>query len=233
MDDEDQGDGGEEAEEYECDSVWMVGAVDCCVDCEGEHLGKSKWGHEEEETYFDCTEEQYLDCIENNPEAALVIFMLKENLEDVKAYAAEEGIEVVQAAEDMVEGIVCTGGMDKAVEAMKASVGWKQIRGKTRNQRKKISEAAKPKAERAAKKVWNKLGRFGVLADEDEEVSEQADICAVEEKQEQEITVDSGAGQKCLAEDPKGRWTDNEAREEGEAHGSQWSRHASGGREDR
>ena len=67
----------------------------------------------------------------------------------------------------------------------------KTKKGKTRNQRKRISKVEQPKNHKGGGGFGNG-GRFEALA---EEVVEEADICAVETKpQDEEITIDSGAG---------------------------------------
>jgi hypothetical protein len=67
-------------------------------------------------------------------------------------------------------------------------------KGKTRNQRKIIYKAANPEKPKGGG-GFGKVGRYAALAESEEEVA--YDICAVEEKQENEITVDSGAGKMC------------------------------------
>jgi len=103
-----------------------------CVDCElgGDYFqGKTNWKptetnqntEDDEEEFWDCIEydDEFMECIQNTPERAMVIYMLKERNEEVRNRAAEEEIGLMQAAEEMVEGIVWGGGKREMVQEMK------------------------------------------------------------------------------------------------------------------
>ena len=181
-----------------------------CVDCElgGDYFqGKTNWKptetnqntEDDEEEFWDCIgyDDEFMECIQNTPERAMVIYVLKEMNEEVRNRAAEEEIGLMDAAEEIVEGIVLGGGKREMVQEMKDLVSagkWKTKREKTRNQRKKISKAEQPKKPKGGG-GFGKVGRYAALVESEEEVA--YDICAVEEKQENEITVDSGAGKMC------------------------------------
>ena len=112
-----------------------------CVDCESEFLGKANWKNPKQNTpivekqeFWECIEydEDFQDCIQTSPEEAMVIYLLKEKTEDVKNHAKEQEIPMVQAAEELVEGMVMGGKQREMVEKMGALVSaetWKTKKG--------------------------------------------------------------------------------------------------------
>ena len=134
----------EEGEEADCGGVFMIGCVDC-DSSKGRNYWKSmepnKTPVRETEEFWECIEydDEFHECIQKTPEEAMVVYLLKERKEEVRNKAAEEEIELVQAAEEMVEGIVLTGGKREVVQRMVDLVSaekWKTKKSKTRNQRK-------------------------------------------------------------------------------------------------
>jgi hypothetical protein len=174
---EENGEGEEEEEsEYECGGCWVIGSV------------------EVEDEFEDCEEVEECELFED---WEIVEHVLKTRMEEINEFAEENEIGVHQAAEEMTE-VIMSGGKEEMMREMR---GWKTEKRKTRNQRKRESRretVGKPKREIKWKTVVKPAssGRFEALREEEEE-EEKTDICAVEEKTEEEITVDSGAG-KCV-----------------------------------